>query len=597
MTKVAFSELSLTPKVERAVSLMGFDFATPIQSEAIPVIRTGVDVIARSQTGTGKTVAFAIPAIERIDTHEEKPTIQVLILCPTRELAVQATEEIRKLARFKEGIRPVAVYGGAPIEKQCIDLRRANLVVGTPGRIMDHMRRKTIKLNRLKMIVLDEADEMLNMGFKEDIETILADTPEERQTVLFSATMPPAIMKITKEFQKEPALVEIDKSQVTIENIEQRFIDVPHASKKEALVMLLKYYKPSRAIIFCATKKMADELTDYLNDRNVSAESIHSDIKQTQRTSTMRDFKAGKTTILIATDIAARGIDVSDVEYVINYDIPPNTEYYIHRIGRTGRAGKDGCSITICSSKGEVNELRRIAIAVKSEIKELPLPTISDIQSKAVERASKELEARLQGETNPMFTQMVSDLLERGHSLQAIAEAALSLHYAEIGQPATAVNQFKHEAGDLAPLEARRRTDDKRTGPKAGEKKTARPKTRPMDFGIMAIDIGYSNRVNANHIIGAITDRTGISGKEIGKIEISPEQSIVEIPGALIEQVVEEMKGCKICGKPTHTFLLAAARQKTRRPAGKANTAQSKAGQGRNSGAGTPAKRNIKRSK
>ncbi len=276
MTKVSFSEMSLTPKVERAVSLMGFDFATPIQSEAIPVIRTGVDVIARSQTGTGKTVAFAIPAIERVDTHEEKSTIQVLILCPTRELAVQATEEIRKLARFKEGIRPVAIYGGASIEKQCIDLRRANLVVGTPGRVMDHMRRKTIKLDKLKLIVLDEADEMLNMGFKEDIETILTDTPEERQTVLFSATMPPAIMKITKEFQKDPTLIEIDKSQITIENIEQRFIDVPHANKKEALAMLLKFYRPRRAIIFCGTKKMADELTEYLNDRNVSAESIHS---------------------------------------------------------------------------------------------------------------------------------------------------------------------------------------------------------------------------------------------------------------------------------------------------------------------------------
>lgn len=597
MTKVAFSELSLTPKVERAVSLMGFDFATPIQSEAIPVIRTGVDVIARSQTGTGKTVAFAIPAIERIDTHEEKPTIQVLILCPTRELAVQATEEIRKLARFKEGIRPVAIFGGAPIEKQCIDLRRANLVVGTPGRVMDHMRRKTIKLNQLKMIVLDEADEMLNMGFKEDIETILTDTPEARQTVLFSATMPPAIMKITKEFQREPVLVEIDKSQVTIENIEQRFIDVPHANKKEALVMLLKYYGPSRAIIFCATKKMADELTDYLNDRNISAESIHSDIKQTQRTSVMQGFKAGKTTILIATDIAARGIDVSDVEYVINYDIPPNTEYYIHRIGRTGRAGKDGCSITICSSKREVAELRRIAVAVKSEIKELPLPTISDIQSKAVEKASGELEAQLQGEAKPIFAQMVNDLLERGHSLQAIAEAALSLRYGELGQPVTAISQFKHEAGELPPAEARSRADDRKAGSREGEKKAARPKARPMDFGIMVVDIGYSSRVNANHIIGAITDRTGISGKEIGKIDIAPEQSIVEIPSALIEQVVEEMKGCKICGKPTHTFLLAAAQHKTRRPAGKANPVQSKANQGRNSGSGMPAKRSAKRSK
>ena len=586
--------MSLTPKVERAVSLMGFDFATPIQSEAIPVIRTGVDVIARSQTGTGKTVAFAIPAIERIDSHEEKPTIQVLILCPTRELAVQATEEIRKLARFKEGIRPVAIYGGASIEKQCIDLRRANLVVGTPGRVMDHMRRKTIKLNNLKMIVLDEAHEMLNMGFKEDIETILTDTPEERQTVLFSATMPPAIMKITKEFQKDPTLIEIDKSQITIENIEQRFLDVPHANKKEALAMLLKYYQPKRAIIFCGTKKMADELTEYLTDRNISAESIHSDIKQTQRTSTMRDFKAGKTSILIATDIAARGIDVNDVEYVINFDIPPNTEYYIHRIGRTGRAGKDGCSITLCSSKREVNEIRQIAVAVKSQIKELPLPTVTDIQSKAIERARDELEAQLQGELNPVFAQMVNDLLARGYTLQSIAEGTLSLHYAEICQPiTTAISQFKHEEGELAPMESRRRTADKKPSPKDGENKPARPKVRPMDFGIMVVDIGSSSRVNANHIIGAITDRTGISGKEVGKIEIGPEQSVIEIPSVLIEQVVESMKGCKICGKPTHTYLLAAAQRKTSPPAGRANNANQRS----NSSSGAPVKRTVKRSK
>ena len=598
MTKVSFSEMSLTPKVERAVCVMGFDFATPIQSEAIPLIRTGVDVIARSQTGTGKTVAFAIPAIERVDTHEDKPTIQVMVLCPTRELAMQVNEEIRKLIRFKEGIRSVAIFGGAPIEKQCIDLRRANIVVGTPGRIMDHMRRKTIKLNKLKLIVLDEADEMLNMGFKEDIEIILDGTPEERQTVLFSATMSPAIIKITKEFQKNPTLVEIDKSQITIENIEQRFIDVPHAKKKEALAMLIKYYGPRRAIVFCATKKMVDELTEYLNNCNVSVESIHSDIKQSQRISTMRDFKAGKTTILIATDIAARGIDVSDVEFVINFDIPPNTEYYIHRIGRTGRAGKDGCSITICSSKREVNVVRQIAVAVKSEIKELPLPTISDIQLQAIERAQDEIEAQLKGEINPIFAQMISDMLVRGCTLQGIAEAALSLHYTEISQPVTtAISQFKHKAGELAPVETRRRTAEGKMASKKVEKKAARPKARPAGFGIMVVDIGYSNRINAHHIIGAITDRTGLSVKDIGKIDITPEQSIVEIPNESIEDVVSAMKGCKICGKPTHTFLLAAAQQKTSRSAGKVNTAQNKNSQQGNSRSGIPVKVNTKRSK
>ena len=557
MTKVLFSEMSLTPKVERAVSLMGFDSATPIQSEAIPVIRTGVDVIARSQTGTGKTLAFAIPAIERVDTHEEKPTIQVLVLCPTRELAVQGEEEIRKLARFKEGIRPIAIYGGASIEQQCIGLRRANIVVGTPGRVMDHMRRKTIKLNNLKIIVLDEADEMLNMGFKEDIETILAETPAERQTIMFSATMPPAIMKITKEFQRDPVLIEIDKSQVTIENIEQRFIDVPHANKKEALLMLIKYYQPKRAIIFCGTKKMADELTDFLNGHSVSAESIHSDIKQTQRTTTMRDFKAGKTTILIATDIAARGIDVSDVEYVINFDIPPNTEYYVHRIGRTGRAGKAGCSITICSSKREVNEIRQIAVAVKSQIKELPLPSPEDILAAATAKAIDELETLIQGDIKPVFTEMVSAMTEKGIALQSIAEAALSLCFGDIAKPIARmpVAQFRHEPGELSKIEPR--SNVKRDAPK--------PKIRPMDFAIMLIDVGASSGVKANHIIGAVADRTGISGKEIGKVDISADQSLVEVPSEKIDEILEAMKGCKICGKPTHSCMLAGSPRKVSR--------------------------------
>ena len=457
MTKVLFSQMSLTPKVERAVALMGFDFATPIQSEAIPVIRTGADVIARSQTGTGKTAAFAIPAIERVDTHAERAHVQVMVLCPTRELAMQACEEIKKLARFKEGVHPVALYGGAPIDKQCIALRRANIVIGTPGRVMDHMRRKSLKLDHLSMIVLDEADEMLNMGFKEDIETILTDTPAGRQTVLFSATMPPAILKITKQFQKEPVLIEMDKSQVTIENIQQEYIDVPHHAKREALAALLQYYQPQRAIVFCNTKKMADELTGFLAARGMPAESLHSDIKQAQRTATMHNFKAGRTGILIATDIAARGIDVSGVEYVINYDLPSNTEYYIHRIGRTGRAGKSGCSITICGTRREVADIRRIAKAVKSEIAELALPTAADIQAKQGRKAVDEMEVLLQAEPAQVFANILTALIERGYSPERIAQAALALHYQELAAPPPEpdARPARAEPGD-APYRAKR---------------------------------------------------------------------------------------------------------------------------------------------
>lgn len=539
MPKTLFSDLNLTPKVERAINEMGFDFATPVQSKAIPLIRTGADVIAKSQTGTGKTVAFAIPAIENVDTHEDRPTIQVLVLCPTRELAQQADAEFKKITRFKTGIHSVAIYGGAPIDRQCIQLRKANIVIGTPGRVMDHMRRKTIKLNNLKMIVLDEADEMLNMGFHEDIETILTDTPENRQTVMFSATMPPAIMKLAKEFQKDVKLIEIDKSQVTIGNIEQSYIDVPHDRKADALELLLKFYQPKRTIIFCNTKKMADELTKLLHDGGFSAACIHSDIKQSQRTLTMQSFKLGKVSILIATDIAARGIDVNDIEYVINFDIPQNTEYYVHRIGRTGRAGKSGRSVTICSSRREIIEMQDIARAVKSEIKQMPLPSSENIQSVHIKKATDKMEKLLRQEKQPIFEKIISELTEKGYTIDEIAQSALQICFGDITRDE-----------EKAPIVQRMHNNTEKL-----PKKSAKTKGRPENFQTIVIDIGKARRVAPNHIMGAITERTSLSGSDIGKINVMNDRTTIDIPSNQVDSVISDMRGCKICGVSTKTSL------------------------------------------
>jgi ATP-dependent RNA helicase DeaD len=555
MTKIPFSQLNLTPKVERAINEMGFDEATPIQSEAIPLIRTGVDVIARSQTGTGKTVAFAIPAIERVDTHEEKATIQVLILCPTRELAQQAAEEIRKVARFKTGIRPVEIFGGAAIDKQCIRLRRANIVVGTPGRVMDHMRRKTIKLNHLKMIILDEADEMLNMGFKEDIETILKDTPEDRQTVLFSATMPPAILKLTREFQKNPQLIEINKEQATIADIAQSYIDVPHSRKKEALLSLLQYHEPKRAIIFCNTKKMVDELTELLLSRQISAESIHSDIRQSQRTSVMQGFKQGRTSILIATDIAARGIDVSDVDFVINYDIPANAEYYIHRIGRTGRAGKSGRSITLCSGRREAFAMRNIAFEAKSVISRDELPSSGELRKISIEKNLALMEEALRETPLPAYTELADRLLELGYPIRSIAEAAL--------QRCFELNDF---SGGMPAQESPRKPRQERFTPSGEIGQADKPKTETAVYETILIDIGSNQRTAVNHIIGALTERTGLSGKEIGKVDIFPDQTVAEIPAGRGDEIIAAMTGCKISGRPVSVEKLAEPLNKRIRP-------------------------------
>lgn len=529
MENLLFSELSLTPKVMQAIDDMGFETTTSIQSQAIPLIRTGVDVIGRSQTGTGKTIAFAIPAIERIDTHEDKVTVQVLILCPTRELAQQACEELKKLTKYKTGVRAVEVYGGAPMDRQIMGLKKANIVIGTPGRVMDHMRRKTLKLDNLKMIVLDEADEMLSMGFKEDIETILVDTPADRQTILFSATMPPAILRITREFQKTPQLIEINSKQVTIDNIKQIFVEAPMGRKMDALNLLLRFYEPQRALVFCNTKSMVDEITAYLSRMGFKTEGLHGDMKQMQRTKVMDSFKAGKVALLIATDVAARGIDVNDLDYVINYDIPQSTEYYVHRIGRTGRAGKDGCALTICSGRRQVFLIRDIARAVKSEIIQVAIPAAKDIMEKSLVTNLAAVEAALAQPMAEAYTKMTETLIERGHEPAAIAAVMMKLHFAAL-QPEITEIASSSEAGE-------RGRDN-------------------GGFQKIVINIGRQAHVAPNHIVGAITERTGIRGKDVGKIEIFDEKTIVGIPAARIDEVVERMAGCKICGVDTMTTLM-----------------------------------------
>lgn len=534
MKNISFSELELTPKMQMAIDEMGFDEATEIQSKAIPMIRSGVDVIGRSQTGTGKTIAFAIPAIEKIDTHEDKPTVQVLILCPTRELAQQGCEEIKKLVKFKSGIHPVEVYGGASMDRQIMKLRKANIVIGTPGRVMDHMRRRTLKLDNLKMVVLDEADEMLSMGFKEDIETILTDTPDDRQTVLFSATMPPAIMALTKQFQKDPQLIEINKAQVTLENINQIYVDVPMGRKMDALNLLLRFYAPKLAIIFCNTKSMVDDISGYLMNNGFNAEGLHGDMKQSQRTKVMDSFKYGKTSVLVATDVAARGIDVNDVDYVINYDIPQNVEYYVHRIGRTGRAGKSGNALTICSGRRQVYAIRNIAFAVKSEINEIAIPSVEDINVKSSDNQIQAVEEALNSRINAKYTNMANQLISKGYAAEDIAAAMIQLHF---GTEETQLSDIKVEAKSKPGTQGSFHSNG--------------------DYQKIVIDIGRSNRIAPNHIVGAITERTCLSGKDIGKIEIFDDRTVVAIPSKNISTVVEDMAGCKICGQPTKTALMA----------------------------------------
>lgn len=421
-----YEEAGIDERILRAVTELGFEFMTPIQEQAIPVFMSGQDLIGQAQTGTGKTAAFGIPILQRVDPEDKR--LQAVVLCPTRELAMQAAEELRKFARYMHGIKVLPVYGGQDIVKQIKNLKGGvQIVVGTPGRVMDHMRRHTLKMDGVKMVVLDEADEMLNMGFREDIETILKEMPQERQTGLFSATMPGPILDITKTYQKNAAFLKMTPKEVTIPLIRQAYYQVKKQDKEEVLCRLIDYYDPKRALIFCNTKRMVDELTEHLKARGYEVEGLHGDLAQHQRDIVMNLFRSGRVNILIATDVAARGIDVSDVEAVYNYDVPEDIEYYVHRIGRTGRAGKTGRSFTLVVGR-EAYKVREIERICHTKIRERKIPGAADIMERKATKILKEAEQVIENEDISRAMEYMLDELALGqYSATQIAAAFMKM--------------------------------------------------------------------------------------------------------------------------------------------------------------------------
>jgi ATP-dependent RNA helicase DeaD len=372
----SFKQFSISPKILRAVEDMGFEEPTPIQISAIPLILAGNDVTGQAKTGTGKTAAFGIPALERLDPHDRQT--QVIVLSPTRELAIQTAEEIARLATHMTHTTVLPIYGGQPIERQLRALKTGvQIVVGTPGRVLDHLRRRTLSLSRVKMVVLDEADQMLDMGFLPDIETILGTTPKDRQTVLFSATLPKPILAISKRFQKNPEFVEIPHKELTVPEVEQRYLEVHSRDKFDVLCRLLDQMDPKLVLVFCNTKRRVDQLTKRLKTLGYSVGEIHGDLKQSQRDRVMAQFRKGEIDVLVATDVAARGIDVDDIDLVVNLDVPQVAEYYVHRIGRTARAGRSGCAITFVGPE-DIYKMREIQHLANITISRIPIPTARD---------------------------------------------------------------------------------------------------------------------------------------------------------------------------------------------------------------------------
>lgn len=404
-----YTDAGIDERILRAVAELGFEYMTPIQERAIPMLMEGIDVIGQAQTGTGKTAAFGIPMLQKVDPVNRN--LQGVILCPTRELAIQAAEELRKFSKYMHGIKMVPIYGGQDITRQIKALKGgAQIIVGTPGRVMDHMRRHTIRLQDVKMVVLDEADEMLNMGFREDMETILSEITCEHQTALFSATMPQAILDITDKYQNNAMLIRVTKKELTIPLVKQNYFVVKNVYKEEVLSRLLEVYGFKRSIIFCNTKRMVDELTENLKSRGYQAEGLHGDMTQKQRDFVMNRFKSGSLEILIATDVAARGIDVDDLEAVFNYDVPQDIEYYVHRIGRTGRAGKEGMAFTFAYGR-ELYRIRDIERVCKTKMTEMKVPKAAQVMDIKINRLLESAAKVAEKEDLSRLSEMIEEKL------------------------------------------------------------------------------------------------------------------------------------------------------------------------------------------
>jgi ATP-dependent RNA helicase DeaD len=569
MQKKLFAELGLAPEILKAIERMGFEEASPIQSAAIPVLLEGSDVVGQSQTGSGKTAAFGIPAIQAVDPVLRAP--QVLILCPTRELAVQVAEEIAKLAFFKRGLRELPIYGGQSYERQFRGLQAgAQIIIGTPGRVMDHLERKSLKLDEIRMVILDEADRMLDMGFVDDIKTILRQVPEKRQTVFFSATIPRPIQNLIQSFTRNPVNVRVEAEAMTVPAIEQVYYEVDRRSKLEVLCRLIDLEDVKLAIIFCATKMMVDELTEHLIARGYGADKLHGDMTQAMRERVMGRFRKRKVEFLVATDVAARGLDVDDIEIVFNYDLPHDGEDYVHRIGRTGRAGKGGKAVTFVAGR-EIYRLENIQRFTRSRIRRERIPSAEEVEGKRASAFADALRATLEKGEYKRHDELLDRLLEQNYSPTDIASALIHLLGEDKSREAEAIpedrrplrpardhdrdpdhaprrSQGRHP--DPAARERRERPRDdydrpKRSGPRA----EAGPASHEAGMVRLAFNVGRAHAVQPGDFVGAITGVTAIPKGEIGAIHLQDTKTFVDVAEPRVALVLKKLNGIKFKGR------------------------------------------------
>lgn len=518
---VSFGVLEVSRRVAQALTEMGFEEPTPIQQKAVPFLLEGKDVIGQAQTGTGKTAAFGIPIAEKVNTRFGE--VQALIVTPTRELAIQVAEEVSRIGKYKR-LRTLPIYGGQSIDRQIRGLRQGvQVVIGTPGRLLDHLSRKTLSLKNVKMVVLDEADEMLDMGFIEDIESILQATPADRQTLLFSATMPEEIKHLSRKYLQSPEFVTVSKNNLTVPLIEQVYYETREPNKLESMCRILDSTSISLAIIFCRTKRGVDELVAGLQARGYPAAALHGDLSQYQRNHVMRQFRTGQLDYLVATDVAARGLDIDNVSHVINYDIPQDPEFYVHRIGRTGRAGKSGVAITLVSPR-DYKQLRLIENLTKSRIRREKLPSLADIHERQKEGIREKLQRMLE-ESKLAYYRSIVDTLVDDYDPMDIAAAALKLSLdLDEGREDPGGDYF----GD--------------TGARPGMVR-------------LFMTIGRKDNISPGELVRTIAAETGIPENSIGHINIYEKFAFVEVPEDWASCVInslhrQSVKGRRISVEP-----------------------------------------------
>lgn len=536
-----FQAFSLHPALMQAVDELGYESPTPIQARAIPALMSGRDVLGQAQTGTGKTAAFALPMLHALETDGARGSVQGLVVAPTRELAMQVAQAIYEYGRHR-GVRVLAVYGGQSYTQQISRLQRGvDIVIGTPGRMLDLIRKGVLDLSGVRYLVLDEADEMLSMGFIEDIEAILSETPPTRQTALFSATLPEPIRRLADRYMSTPEAITINPKRLTVAETEQRYYVVNEDDKLAALTRLLETEAMTSALVFAGTKVRAAELADALFARGIQAEALHGDLSQPARETVMNRFRRGQIAVLVATDVAARGLDIDDVSHVVNYDLPFDPEIYVHRIGRTGRAGKKGVAITLATPRDR-RRLQEIEAFTMQPITRAKLPTAADILARRDAQFLLKMGGQLEGELGGERA-LVAQMVAAGHTAEDVAAAAIRL--ARVQEQQRPIEEIKE--APVRPQQHRAKFEEKR------EPHPARPPRRKgeREPGMVRLwlNVGEAHGIRPRDIVGAIAGETGIPGRAIGAIEIHPQQTFVDVAEQHASQVLHKMKHWKVRGR------------------------------------------------